>query len=126
MLDRPPGGVFGNDTRDAITAAQTRLNDDPRIDLPPLKRDGLVNPAGPTEAATRRLAGEVIRSAPTVPKPQPPQPGTAPSPGGAAQTVATPSGPRPETLEQTVKRIAAKAPPPALPREPQMTADQTA
>ena len=111
MLDRPPGSVFGNDTRDAIMTAQTRLNGDSRIGLPPLKRDGLVNPAGPTEAATRRLAGEVLAGrAPTVPKPQPPKPGTAPSLAGAAQTVATPSGLRRETLEQTVRRIAAKPP----------------
>ena len=137
LLGRPPGRTFGDDTLGAIKTAQARLNDDPRVDVGrrPLKLDGLVNPDGPTQAATRRLAGDVIaRRAATAPKPQPPRPGTATAPRpatGPARVVATPSGPHRETLEQTVKRFASKPPlstaaePPPAP-ESAMTGDQVA
>ena len=76
----------------------------------PLKLDGLVNPAGPTEAATRRLAGGVLAG------PRPPRPGASPvaspvAPSAAGvETVVTPGGPRRETLEQTAKRFAKGGP----------------
>ncbi|MCH7936033.1 MAG: hypothetical protein IH994_02945 [Proteobacteria bacterium] len=127
LLDRPPGRSFGDDTFSAIKAAQARLNDDPRVDIGrgPLKLDGLVNPDGPTQAATRKLAGDVIaRRAATAPKPQPPKPATAPS--GAAKTIQ--GGPRRETLAQTVKRFAKGKP--LTPHKPApesaMTGDQVA
>jgi len=62
ILDRPPGRSFGDDTFSAIKTAQTRLNDDPRVDVgkTPLKLDGLVNPDGPTQAAIRKLAGDQV------------------------------------------------------------------
>ncbi len=122
LLDRPPGRTFGDDTFSAIKTAQARLNDDPRVDVGrrPLKLDGLVNPDGPTQAATRRLAGAAAeaRRAPTAPKPRPPQPGTVGSPpavgpspaGGLAAPPAPSTLPGGETLEQTVRRVAAKKP----------------
>jgi len=59
LLDRPPGRVFGNDTAAAIHTAQGALNSRHAATpgFTPLKPDGLVNPNGPTHAATRHLAG---------------------------------------------------------------------
>ncbi len=89
FLARAPGREFGGDTLAAIKTAQGRLNADPRMDLlaeTPLKRDGLVNPAGPTETATRKLAAGVLAerdpmtlepvAQPRVPEPRPPEPRT--------------------------------------------------
>ena len=133
LLGWPPGRSFKDDTFSAIKTAQARLNDDPRVDVgrSPLKLDGLVNPDGPTQAATRKLAGDVLaRRAASAPKPQPPKPGTAPSvaPAGPARMVATPSGPRRETLAQTVKRVAKGKPltPQKPPPKPDMTGDRVA
>jgi hypothetical protein len=130
ILKRPPGRAFGDDTLGAIKAAQGRLNADTRLDLAksPLKIDGLVNPDGPTHAATRRLAGDVlVRRAPIMPGPQPRSPMTD-LPPKPRSMVTTPSDPRRETLEQSVKRFAKTKPQltPALgaPQSP-MTAEQT-
>jgi len=62
ILGRPPGRVFNDDTFGAIKTAQGRLNADSRLDLvnSPLKVDGLINPDGPTQGATRKLAGDVL------------------------------------------------------------------
>lgn len=136
MLDRPPGRSFGDDTFGAIKAAQGRLNTDSRLDLgkSPLKIDGLINPDGPTQAATRRLAGDVLARSPSaIPKPQPQiptRPGASPLPPSAspAAVVPTPGGLRRETLEQTARRMAKNkpaAPPtaPAAPAKPALSGD---
>ena len=109
FLGRPPGRAFDNATFGAIKAAQARLNDDPRVDVgrSPLKLDGLVNPGGPTQAATRTLAGTAAetRRAPITPKPP------RPSPAGSRAAPSAPSTlPDGETLEQTVRRFTAKKP----------------
>jgi hypothetical protein len=76
ILGRPPGRVFNDDTFGAIKTAQGRLNADSRLDLvnSPLKVDGLINPDGPTQGATRKLAGDVLsKRAPITPGPRLPQ-----------------------------------------------------
>ncbi|HJO74558.1 MAG TPA: glycosyl hydrolase 108 family protein [Rhodospirillales bacterium] len=116
ILARPAGKIFGDHTAAAIKTAQKRLNDDARVDLgkSPLKLDGLVNPDGPTHAATRKLAGGVLAEpSPVTPKPQPPKPGTA----AVAPSLAAPGGVleqrQRQTLAQTVKRVAKGVPKPA-------------
>jgi lysozyme family protein len=62
LLGRKPGRAFGNDTQKAITTAQQSFNTShaKRLGLTSLKEDGLVNPDGPTQSATRKLAGSLI------------------------------------------------------------------
>lgn len=57
MLGRAPGRAFKPDTAVAIGRAQDALNTrlGGKRGFAPLKRDGLVNPNGPTHTATRRL-----------------------------------------------------------------------
>ncbi|NQV84555.1 MAG: hypothetical protein HQ494_12115, partial [Rhodospirillales bacterium] len=112
MLPRPPGRTFGDDTLSAIRTAQGRLNTDTRLDLAksPLKLDGLINPDGPTQSATRLLAGDVLaKRTPSA------IPGTVPAPGGLKR----------ETLEQTAKRFA-NGVPKNIPAKPDMSADDFA
>jgi hypothetical protein len=147
ILGRPPGRVFGDDTFGAIKAVQGRLNVDSRLDFAksPLRVDGPINPDGPTQAATRTLAGDVLsKRAPSIPKlPTPSRlpgvsPAKSPLPGvpslksplksplapstpsaSPANLVPTPTGLKRETLEQTVKRFTSKpplSPAPAIPK----------
>jgi len=62
LLGRRPGRRFGDDTAKAITEGQRAFNRDHAagLGLAPLKEDGLVNPEGPTHAATRKLAGGLL------------------------------------------------------------------
>ena len=62
LLGREPGRVFDEGTERAVRTAQGRLNRDhaAHVGRRPLKLDGLVNPDGPTQAATRRLAESVL------------------------------------------------------------------
>jgi len=81
LLGRAPGTAFGADTEAAIRTGQQRLNRDHMqvIGTAPLKVDGLINPEGPTQTATRGLARQVAdqwhgfeqRRNPPHPKPQP-------------------------------------------------------
>jgi hypothetical protein len=62
LLARKPGRAFGNDTQKAITTAQQSFNTThaKRLGVTSLKEDGLVNPGGPTQSATRDLATSLI------------------------------------------------------------------
>ncbi len=62
LLGREPGRVFDEGTERAVRTAQGRLNRDhaAHVGRRPLKLDGLVNPDGPTQAATRRLATAIL------------------------------------------------------------------
>jgi hypothetical protein len=62
LLGRKPGKTFGNDTAKAITTGQQAFNSShaKRLGLTTLKEDGLVTPGGPTQSATRKLAGSLI------------------------------------------------------------------
>ncbi len=61
LLPRTPGTRFGEDTATAIGNGQQRLNRDhiAVVGRKPLKVDGLINPEGPTQTATRGLAKQV-------------------------------------------------------------------
>ena len=56
---KPPGGKPpGGESRDAITRGQRAINQTHAkpLGLAALKEDGLINPDGPTQSATRKLA----------------------------------------------------------------------